>query len=158
LRCRPARCRRTCAADERRLRVRARGTSARAGRCAAAAAAPQAGVAVTTLVIGGGVFGVTAALELRARGHDVTLVDQGRIPHPLAESTDVSKAVRMDYGPDEEYAAHMERALVAWRRNPLFHETGTLYLSRAPMQAGGFERESYRVLTKRGHKLERMTP
>jgi sarcosine oxidase / L-pipecolate oxidase len=110
------------------------------------------------LVIGGGIFGVTAALELKARGHDVTLVDQGRIPHPLAESTDVSKAVRMDYGADEEYAAHMERALVEWRRNPLFHETGTLYLSRAPMQPGGFEHESFRVLTNRGHKLERVSP
>jgi glycine/D-amino acid oxidase-like deaminating enzyme len=110
------------------------------------------------LVVGGGIFGVSAANELRARGQEVTLVDQGRIPHPLAESTDVSKAVRMDYGPDEAYAEQMERALVAWRRSPFFHETGTLYLSRSAMQAGRFEHEGYELLTRRGHRLQRIRP
>jgi glycine/D-amino acid oxidase-like deaminating enzyme len=108
------------------------------------------------LVVGAGIFGVTAALELRARGHDVTLLEQGPIPHPLAESTDVTKAVRMDYGADAEYAAFMERALVEWRRSPFFHETGTLYLSRSPMRPGQFEHDGFQTLTKRGHKLERM--
>ena len=66
-------------------------------------------------MVGAGIFGLTAALELRTRGHDVTLVEQGRIPNPLAESMDVSKAVRMDYGADEDYAALGERALAGWR-------------------------------------------
>jgi glycine/D-amino acid oxidase-like deaminating enzyme len=48
---------------------------------------------VQTLVVGGGIFGATCALALRARGHAVTLVDPGPIPHPLAESTDLSKVV-----------------------------------------------------------------
>src|SRR4051812_40296616 len=61
----------------------------------------RSGADCMILVIGGGIFGVTAALELRARGHEVTLLEQGRIPNPLAESMDVSKAVRMDYGADE---------------------------------------------------------
>jgi glycine/D-amino acid oxidase-like deaminating enzyme len=67
------------------------------------------------LVVGAGIFGVTAALALRRRGVQVTLFDQGHVPHPLAESTDISKIVRLDYGDDETYTTMMERALDAWR-------------------------------------------
>ncbi|HZV02130.1 MAG TPA: FAD/NAD(P)-binding protein, partial [Planctomycetota bacterium] len=52
-----------------------------------------------TIVVGAGIFGVTAARELARRGHEVVLVDIGPIPHPLAASTDVSKVVRLEYGP-----------------------------------------------------------
>ena len=55
-----------------------------------------------TIVVGAGIFGVTAARELARRGHEVVLVDIGPIPHPLAASTDVSKVVRLEYGPDED--------------------------------------------------------
>jgi glycine/D-amino acid oxidase-like deaminating enzyme len=113
-------------------------------------------------VVGAGIFGVTAALELRRRGHHVSLYDAGAIPHPLAESTDVSKAVRMDYGADEFYTSHMERALEGWREwnamfgEELFHETGAMFVTRTPMEPGGFEYESFTMLTKRGHALERL--
>ncbi len=120
------------------------------------------------LVVGAGVFGVTAALELRGRGHDVTLVDPGPVPHPLAESTDISKAVRMDYGADAFYTAHMERALDGWRRwntertcageGALFHETGVVYLSRGPMREGAFEHDSFATLSARGHAPVRLGP
>jgi glycine/D-amino acid oxidase-like deaminating enzyme len=114
------------------------------------------------LVIGGGIFGVTAALELRARGCEVTLVDPGPLPHPLAESTDLSKVVRSDYGADEEYTILGERALEGWRRwnaawpVPLFHETGVAFLARAAMQPGGFEYDSFELLSRRGHHIERL--
>ena len=62
------------------------------------------------LVIGGGIFGLTAALELRRRGHRVTIADVGAIPSPLAASTDVSKVVRADYGSDVLYTELMEHA------------------------------------------------
>ncbi|HEY5923141.1 MAG TPA: FAD-dependent oxidoreductase [Kofleriaceae bacterium] len=112
-------------------------------------------------IVGGGVFGVTTALAMRARGHDVRLHDS-ELPHPLAESTDISKVVRVDYGADEDYTALGEQALAGWRRwnaawpRPLFHETGVTFLSRAPMQPGGFEHDSYATLTRRGHALERL--
>lgn len=112
-------------------------------------------------VVGGGIFGVTAALALRARGHDVTLRD-AELPHPLAESTDISKVVRMDYGADADYTLLGERSLHGWREwnacwpRPLFHETGVMFLSRAPMQPGSFEHESYAMLTRRGHAIERL--
>jgi sarcosine oxidase / L-pipecolate oxidase len=108
------------------------------------------------LVVGGGIFGVTAALELSARGAAVTLLEAGTLPNPLAESTDISKAVRMDYGADEEYAVRMERALVAWRSSKFFHETGLLYLSQGPMKPGGFEHDSFQVLTRLGKNPQRL--
>jgi sarcosine oxidase / L-pipecolate oxidase len=114
------------------------------------------------VVVGAGIFGVTSALSLRARGHDVVLCDPGPIPHPLAESTDISKCIRMDYGADETYAALMERALVGWRAwneawgQRLYHETGVTFLAHEPMAEGSFEFESHRVLTARGHRLQRL--
>ena len=110
-------------------------------------------------IIGGGIFGVTASLALRDRGMDITLVDPG-LPHPLAESTDISKVIRIDYGADEDYTILGEQSLAGWRRwnaewpRPLFHETGVTFLSRVPM--AGFERESYDLLVRRGHALERL--
>lgn len=114
------------------------------------------------LIAGGGVFGLTAALELRARGHAVMLCDAGPIPHPLAESTDVSKVVRSDYGSDLLYTELGERSLEGWRRwnerlqRPLFHETGVTFLASSPMQPGGFEHDSFALLSARGHRIERL--
>jgi glycine/D-amino acid oxidase-like deaminating enzyme len=108
-------------------------------------------------VVGGGIFGITAAIELRRRGHEVTLVDPGPIPHPLAESTDISKIVRLDYGDDETYTELMERALEAWRSwsaARYFHETGVLFLKRTPLEPGSFEHDSLTLLERRGHRLD----
>jgi glycine/D-amino acid oxidase-like deaminating enzyme len=117
-------------------------------------------------VVGAGVFGLAAALELRRRGHAVTLVDPGPLPHPLAASTDISKVIRMEYGPDQLYTELGERAREGWLawnqeqaargEEPLFHETGLLMVSRDPMTAGGFEYESWTLLRRRGHAPERM--
>src|SRR5437762_1510044 len=62
-----------------------------------------------TTVVGAGINGVVAAIELRKRGHDVVLVDPGPLPHPLAASTDISKVVRAAYGADEEYTELADR-------------------------------------------------
>ena len=113
------------------------------------------------LILGGGCFGLTAALELRARGWHVTLIDQGRIPHPDAASTDISKVARMDYGSDEQHTAMGERSLTRWREwnakwdEELYHESGFLVMSRDEMRPGGFEYESRAFLTSRGHTLRR---
>jgi glycine/D-amino acid oxidase-like deaminating enzyme len=115
------------------------------------------------LIAGGGVFGFTAALELRARGHAVTLLDQGRVPHPDAASTDISKVVRLDYGADDIYTDMAERSIAGWRawnagwERPLFHPDGFLVMTRdEEMPPGGFEAESHRHLTARGHDLRRV--
>jgi len=114
------------------------------------------------IVVGAGINGVTAAIELRKRGHKVVLVDPGPLPHPLAASTDISKAVRAAYGADEEYAALAARSIPLWRKwneefgVELYHEVGFLFLRRQAMQPGDFEYESLKVLERRGHKVERI--
>lgn len=153
------------------------------------------------LVVGGGVFGTSAALELARRGHHVKLLEAGRVPHPRASSTDISKLVRIDYGADVFYTELAERALTGWRHwsragvgapgaegpergrgrstapggrtaakpgsgeasptdphsaSRLFHETGLLVLAGEPMRPGGFEHDSWALLTARGHPLERI--
>jgi glycine/D-amino acid oxidase-like deaminating enzyme len=116
------------------------------------------------IVVGAGINGVTAAIELKRRGHKVFLIDPGPLPHPLAASTDISKAIRAAYGPDEEYTALAERSIELWRKwnaefdVKLYHEVGFLFLCQEPMQPGNFEYESLRVLERRGHKVERIDP
>lgn len=116
------------------------------------------------LIIGGGIFGVTAALELRRRQHIVCISDVSEIPAPDAESTDISKIVRLDYGADELYTEWMEVALKRWRAwsqawgEDLFHETGVAFATAHTMTAGEFEFESRRVLLARGHALESRIP
>ncbi len=113
------------------------------------------------IVVGGGIFGVTAARAFDTHGLHTTLIDPG-LPHPLAESTDISKVVRIDYGADEDYAILGEQALDGWRRwnatwpTPLFHETGVMFVAKVAMELGGFEHDSYQLLTRRGHRLERL--
>jgi glycine/D-amino acid oxidase-like deaminating enzyme len=114
------------------------------------------------VVVGGGIFGLTGAIELRRRRRAVSLIDPGPLPHPLASSTDISKMIRMDYGSDDLYTRMMEEAFVGWRAwneewgEPLYHETGFLVLAGEPMQPGGFEHDSFVLLQSRGHPLQRV--
>src|SRR5260370_32455088 len=91
-------------------------------------------------VVGAGINGVTAAIELKKRGHKVVLVDPGPLPHPLAASTDISKAVRAAYGADEDYTALAERSIKLWRQwnrqfgLELYHKTGVLFLRQRKLQ------------------------
>ena len=114
------------------------------------------------LVVGAGIFGVTAALALRQRGHEVALFDPGPLPHPLAASTDISKVVRMEYGADAQYMAMVERSLAGWHAwneawgERLYHETGVTMLAQQPLAPGGYEYESYQLMRRRGHRPERL--
>ncbi len=114
------------------------------------------------VVVGAGINGVTAAIELKKRGHGVILVDPGPLPHPLAASTDISKAVRAAYGSDEDYTELAERSIKLWRDwneefgIELYHETGVMFVRRREMQPGDFEYESFKTLEQRGQRIERM--
>ena len=113
------------------------------------------------IVVGAGVNGVTAAIELKKRGHQVVLVDPGPLPHPLAASTDISKAVRAAYGADEDYTALAERSIKLWRQwnkefgTTLYHEVGVMFVRRDKMEPGDFEYESLKLLEKRRLKVAR---
>ena len=113
------------------------------------------------LILGGGCFGLTAALELRARGWKVTLIDQGPLPHPDAASTDISKVVRMDYAADAQHTAMGVLSIERWKKwnarwgIDLYHEDGFLVMSRGAMQQGGFEHDSFHYLGRLDHALRR---
>src|SRR6516225_6993492 len=114
------------------------------------------------IVVGAGINGVTAAIELRKRGHDVALFDPGPLPHALAASTDISKAVRAAYGADEDYTALAERSIKLWRQwneefgTKLYHQVGVMFVRRRTMEPGDFEYESLKLLEKRGLNVARM--
>jgi glycine/D-amino acid oxidase-like deaminating enzyme len=114
------------------------------------------------IVAGAGINGVTAATELKKRGHKVVLVDPGPLPHPLAASTDISKAVRAAYGADEQYTELAERSIKLWREwneefgVELYHEIGVMWVRQGEMKRGDFEYESFKTLQRRGYKIERM--
>src|SRR5881392_4293698 len=114
------------------------------------------------IVVGAGINGVTAAIELKKRDHEVILVDPGPLPHPLAASSDISKAVRAAYGADEDYTALAERSIKLWRQwneefgTKLYHEVGVMFVRRSKMGPGNFEHESLKLLGKRGLKVARM--
>src|SRR6478672_10267038 len=102
------------------------------------------------IVVGAGINGVTAAIELKKRGHSVVIVDPGPLPHPLAASTDISKAVRAAYGADADYTELAERSIKLWREwntkfgTELYHEVGVMFVRRAQMEPGDFEFESFK--------------
>ena len=113
-------------------------------------------------VAGAGIFGLSAALELGSRGHAVTVVDPGPVPHPLAASNDVSRMIRMDYGDDKLYSDLGAEAIDGWhawndkRGEPLYHEDGFLVLISRPLEPGAVERQSYDLLRAEGWPLERL--
>src|SRR5262249_30516505 len=114
------------------------------------------------IVVGAGINGVTAAIELKKRGHEVMVVDPGPLPHALAASTDISKAVRAAYGADEDYTALAERSIKLWRQwneefgTKLYHEIGVMFVRRQKMDPGDFEYESLKLLENRGLNVARM--
>lgn len=114
------------------------------------------------VVVGSGVFGVTGAIALAGRGHAVTLVDPGPVPHPDAASTDLSKIVRADYGGDPLYTELAERSIEGWSAwneefgEELFRPVGLAVLCRGSLEERPAEYASYTLLSARGHEPERL--
>lgn len=117
------------------------------------------------LVVGAGIFGITAAVELQKRGYQVGVLNPDSIPHPMAASTDISKVIRMEYGADLEYMAMADAAIDGWHgwndffQDKLYHETGFLMLCKqnASNDPESFEGASSSNLIRRGHQPERLS-
>ena len=112
-------------------------------------------------VVGAGIFGLAAALEIRGRGHDVTVFEQGTVPYENATSTDVSKGIRRTWyaGDNETYVELVERAAVQWREwearfdAPVYHQTGGLMILD-DLEPGSPMHESVAFLRDRGANIE----
>ena len=115
-------------------------------------------------VVGAGIFGIAAAIELSARGYDVTVFDQGAVPYRNATSTDVSKGIRRTWyaGDNETYVELVERAAVKWREwekefdGPIYHTTGGFSIQNS-FEPGTPMYESWRYLKGRGAEIEVMS-
>lgn len=116
------------------------------------------------LIIGAGIFGLSAAIELRKRKYSVAILNPDTIPHPLAASTDISKIVRMEYGSDQEYFDMAEICIGKWKEwndffnIRLYHEVGMLMLCKDSLASGNqhYEAKSYEKLIKKGYPIEKI--
>lgn len=88
-----------------------------------------------TIIVGGGIMGLSTAWALSAAGQDVALFEQGLLPNPLASSMDEHRLIRHPYGDHTGYARMIDAAYEAWEEmwrdlgQRLHAATGTLALT-----------------------------
>ncbi|MDP7578858.1 MAG: FAD-dependent oxidoreductase [SAR202 cluster bacterium] len=116
-------------------------------------------------IVGAGIFGMAAAIEISGRGHTVTVFDQGSVPYENAASTDVSKGIRRMWyaGDNETYVELVESAAAKWRHwerileESVYHQTGGISIIDS-FGPGTPMYESWRYLIARGAtEIEVMT-
>ena len=112
------------------------------------------------IVVGAGIAGLSTAWSLTRRGHQVTLLEQGCIPNPLAASGDHHRIIRRAYGKASGYGRAITEAYRAWDElwsdlGESHHDPrGFLCMSRE----AGDEAEQYREgLEEGGYPFELLT-
>lgn len=78
------------------------------------------------IVVGAGIAGLSTAWSLVKRGHEVTIVEQGPIPNPLAASGDHHRIIRRAYGAAAGYGRLISEAYEAW--DELWADLGETHL------------------------------
>lgn len=113
------------------------------------------------VIVGGGLYGLSVARGALERGHAVTVIEQGRVPDPLASSVDRHRLIRYPYGAMDGYAVMIHDAFAAWdgvwrdlgRRH--YVETGTL---AHHFEADDWAAVSAASLDRLGIAYERLSP
>ncbi|MEZ5781241.1 MAG: FAD-dependent oxidoreductase [Rhizobiaceae bacterium] len=78
------------------------------------------------IVVGAGIAGLSTAWALTKRGHNVTLLEQGAIPNPLAASGDHHRIIRRAYAKGSGYGPLITEAYEAW--DELWEDLGESHL------------------------------
>ncbi|WP_131114649.1 NAD(P)/FAD-dependent oxidoreductase [Lichenihabitans psoromatis] len=121
------------------------------------------------IVVGAGIVGLSCARAALLCGHQVTIVEQGPIPHPQGASFDHHRLIRYQYGDAIGYTRMVDQAFQAWERvwDDLgvthFHRTGTLGVSTRPgdytdRSASTFERIDIPHERLRAAEIEALCP
>lgn len=88
-----------------------------------------------TIVVGGGIWGLSTAWALIRAGESVTLIDRGPLPNPVNASYDEHRLIRLVYAEASGYAALIPEAFALWGQlwqdlgRSHYVETGTLAIS-----------------------------
>ncbi|KAM0489960.1 hypothetical protein ACHAP8_012064 [Fusarium lateritium] len=89
------------------------------------------------VIVGGGIFGLGTALELKKRGYEnVTILDRYNIPVPDGSSVDISRVIRVEYA-SELYATMAREALRGWNSEykDHFHPSGFVMMADKTVDA-----------------------
>ena len=114
-------------------------------------------------VVGAGIFGMAAALELRRRGHDVTVFEREQIPCPRASSTDVSKVIRRTGYPEKAYRELVERSQRQWKTwhqqfsQSIYYQVGMLAVER-DFSLGSRAYSNWEIFGNREDGVQRLSP
>lgn len=112
------------------------------------------------LIVGGGIVGLSTARALRRFGHEVTVIERGPVPNPLAASSDHHRLIRSSYADRPGYCLRIAEAFAAWRRmwadlggpeGRYYAARGILTLSR---EAGDWGERSRRTMDEVGVPYE----
>lgn len=105
------------------------------------------------VVVGAGIVGLSIARSALARGHQVTILDQGDIPNHESASYDEHRLIRYQYAGAEGYACMVVDAFAAWDRlwqqigARHFGDSGVLSVSLKP---GDYADQSLATLRRAG--------
>src|SRR5215831_11515178 len=93
------------------------------------------------IVVGGGVFGLSTALEAARRGRTVLVIDRRAVPNHIAASFGPSRKIRSTYL-DQHYTRLALEAMAGWRR--LEAETGAqLYVADGNLNVSNEETDAH---------------
>jgi sarcosine oxidase len=112
-------------------------------------------------IVGAGIAGLSTAWSLAKLGHDITLIEQGSIPNPLAASGDGHRMIRRAYGDADGYARIIAEAFDSW--DLLWDDLGVSHYANCGVlgisQSAGDGAEQFRAgLDRMEFEYERLEP
>lgn len=116
---------------------------------------------MNVIVVGAGIAGLSTAWSLTKAGYQVSIVEQGPIPNPLAASGDHHRIIRRAYGAAAGYGRLITEAYEAW--DEMWADLGENHLDprgfMCVSREAGDEAEQYRLgLEIGGYPLEVLDP